>query len=733
MATPKQAPHPLLHQAIRGLALRCDGARSQDDQGFNGTHTRLGRILAGLDEWSYKQARWAYRALATYKNSQLPLLGIDYDAIPEPQPFAEPEHDPSQLMPPITAGEDRQGKEAFLVKLDRNHPDMWPLKDAVKAIRGARWWKEQLLWTVPATALGARALIAVTDQFASLPWGKFARGLAEELIEKAEAVRTASSSEDAELDMGDLLPEGMEPYPFQRAGIRFVQAVRRAIIGDEMGLGKTIQAICAILLLDKFPALIVCPASVKLNWVKQCTAWMAKRSPQVQYLAAQGDRVDPTADVVVVNYDLLVGKRRKDPTTGKMVQDPKTKKAMLFPVPALDSVLAQPWQALVLDESHYAKNPKAQRTQNCQKLAGLVPEDGIVMLLSGTPIKNRPVELITQLRILGVFQRLFGSWKAYVLQYCAAFQKHIGRGKYAWDTSGSSNLNELQGILRESCMIRRLKKDVQAELPAKMRDALYVELSNRKEYELAHADVIRFFAERTAADQEFLESIEHLDPDERKKAIQERKQGAEERARQAEELMRINVLRQVAAQGKVEATVDWISDFIEGTDGKLVVFAHHRDVQHALFDAFEDQAAHLFGSDSVVKRDEAVQRFISDPECRLFVASIGAGGTGVDGLQQAASNVAFVEFAWTPGDMQQAEDRLHRDGQQGDAVNVWHITAPDTIDEYFQQILAKKQGVLDAALNDGDEEEAAKVRGGSVFDSVKKQLLAGSEGAVIGF
>jgi len=772
--------YPELMEAVQALATVCDGAATEDAQGFNGLDTAFGRSLARQGSWSKAQAVAAYKMLRKYRNTQLPGFGIDYDAIPDPaetDPDAGPDgprptghivmdgerlalsfdydrelvdqvralqgrnwdsskrcwlvdptftnvhavfelaqnsgweidddamavmervseagpSDEDLPQPNIQVDRDDDGEPTgFVIKFDYDPARVAEVKSNVT---GRRWDGERKVWTAPLSELAARELVAVAKA-TGMTFDDEAEDVARTLVDKAEALQVASRLEDAELEVDGLGGEGMTLMPFQRAGVAYAASTKRCIIGDEMGLGKTVQALAAIQYTDGFPALVLCPASVKLNWVREIQKWLPGRS--VDYLAAKGEPMGTQPDLLVVNYDLL--------------SNLKGKKS-----PALKSLMDADFQSLVIDEVHYAKNPKAQRTKAVAKLADNVPDDGLVLGLSGTPIKNRPVELVTPLKILGHFDRMFGSWVSYVRRYCAGYKDNFG-----WQVNGSSNLTELNERLRGTCMIRRLKRDVQKELPEKARRKVAVPMSDASEYRRAEADVVSYFADRKAADSDFLESIAHLSPTEQQDAKKKRRAEKKASAEQAEALVRINTLRELVGRLKLDAVVDWVRDFIDGTDSKLVLFAHHINVQSGLLREFEDVAVAIRGGDAATARQEAIDRFVEDDDIRLFVGSIGAAGTGVDLLQRAASDVAFVEFAWTPGDMQQAEDRVHRMGQDSDAVTVWHLVADDTIDDYMQEQLAEKQAVLDAALGDGDEDAAASARGQSVMRAVVGSLL----------
>jgi SNF2 family DNA or RNA helicase len=317
----------------------------------------------------------------------------------------------------------------------------------------------------------------------------------------------------------------------------------------------------------------------------------------------------------------------------------------------------------VLDESHYCKNPRAQRTQAAQRLAAAVPRDGLVLALTGTPVMNRAPELISQLRILG---RLgdFGSGA----QFGERFRGPDAHLRLHWH-------------LRARCFVRRLKADVLPQLPAKTRAVVPVSLDNEAEYRLAEEDVIAWLHSQPL-------DLGELDA----------KVAA---ALRAERLVRLNALKLLAARGKLQAALHWIHDFLSSGE-PLVVFARHREIQRAVLERFPD-ALHVLGEDSRRARDQAVQAFQTGEweGAQLLVCSIEVAGQGI--TLTRASNVAFLELDWTPAKHDQAEDRCHRIGQQ-DAVNATYLLAADTIDETIATLLERKRAVI-GAVTDGREED----------------------------
>jgi SNF2 family DNA or RNA helicase len=343
--------------------------------------------------------------------------------------------------------------------------------------------------------------------------------------------------------------------------------------------------------------------------------------------------------------------------------------------PRLDALRALGPRALVLDESHYCKNAAAKRTRAVQRLAAAVPVEGLILALTGTPVLNRPAELISQLRILG---RLgdFGSG----VQFGKRFR-------------GADAHQRLHWHLRARCFVRRLKADVLPQLPAKTRAVVPVELDNEPEYRLAERDVVAWLQSQPL-------DLRELDA----------KVAA---ALRAERLVRLNALKLLAARGKLHAALGWIHDF--STSGeRLVVFAHHQEIQRAMLGRFPG-ALHILGTDTPVARDRALRAFQA-PDAdgnQLIVCSIEVAGQGL--TLTRSSNVVFLELDWTPAKHDQAEDRCHRIGQE-DAVNASYLLAAGTIDETISTLLERKRAVI-GAVTDGrsDDEEG-------VVDALVREL-----------
>ena len=314
-------------------------------------------------------------------------------------------------------------------------------------------------------------------------------------------------------------------------------------------------------------------------------------------------------------------------------------------------------KALVFDESHYVKNPGARRTKAAFRLVERLDDDALRLALTGTPILNRAEELVAQLRVIGRLKE-FGTGAGLSRRFRDA---------------GSDD--RLHWNLRANCYVRRTKQQVLPQLPAKQRETVPLLLSNEQDYRLAEQDVVAWLRS-LPLDFKTVES----------------KVAA---AMRAEQLVRLNELRQLAARGKLPTAMAWIEDFLASGE-PLVVFAEHIEIQQELLGHFPE-ALHILGSDSGRRRQDAVDAFQRHDGPQLIVCSLKAASQGI--TLTRASNVAFLELDWTPARHAQAEDRLHRIGQES-AVNAWYLLAPDTIDETMSEVLERKKALI-GSITDG--------------------------------
>lgn len=533
-------------------------------------------------------------------------------------------------------------------------------KDVVKAA-GFRWDPSAKTWWTDSAERAAK-LIAHADAAAR-------EAIAAHVNAKAASV---AASRAADADISIPVPAGLSYLPYQKAGVAYALGKPGVLIADEMGLGKTIQAIgIANATPGLSRVLIVCPASLKLNWAREWAKWSVS-GLTVGVVRKAGEGL-PDAGVVIVNYE-IVGKLRA----------------------AIDAVR---WDLLIVDEAHYLKNPKAQRTAAIlgqkkpgEAVAGAIAAERRVFL-TGTPIVNRPIEawpLIASLDPTGLGKSFWG----YANRFCAARQ-----GRYGWDLSGASNLDELQAELRGRIMVRRLKADVLTELPPKTRQVVVLEADG--------ADAKRAVAREQQAFVAYEQAVESL-----RAAVELAKAEGEDGYRATVEQLRdaasvafteVSLARHEVALRKVPTMVEAV--LAAADSHPVVVMAHHKDVVEALraaLEAAEVPAVVVTGDVAVEARQEAVDAF-QQGRAQVFIGTIRAAGVGL--TLTRSSHVIFAELDWVPGNVSQAEDRCHRIGQR-DNVLVQHYVLDGSLDARMARTLIAKQEVIDKALDRGGDVQA---------------------------
>jgi len=446
-------------------------------------------------------------------------------------------------------------------------------------------------------------------------------------------------------DLSNHFPAGRELYPFQYVGVHFAQlAGGRCLIGDDMGVGKTIQAIAYIALnTEQLPALVVCPASVKYNWAKECRAWLPNMTVEV----LEGRKgATPEADIIVCNYDIISGRK--------------------------DALIDRGFNIVVCDESHYLKNIKAKRTEATLEVA---KESESVLCLSGTAVTNRPSEFFTTLNLLRPNE--FPSFFPYGQRYCDGYNTGWG-----WDFSGASNTDELHARTRDFC-IRRLKQEVLTELPDKVRTIMDIQPSKAdlKRY----SDLHRAWMEDYEMHQNhgtlpagfvlnMLTALRH-------------------------ECGLIKVPSTVAyikehydiTNGKPLVVFAHHTDVLKGC---VEALRADKDRNWRIGGITGDMPAQ--------KRQSNVEAFQAGQMDVLFCSTIAAK----EGITLTAANTAvFVEREWVPGWEEQAEDRVYRIGQESDSVHAVYLSVAKTIDEKFNAVIEEKRKVVKAVLDGGDMEE----------------------------
>ncbi|XP_076461334.1 SWI/SNF-related matrix-associated actin-dependent regulator of chromatin subfamily A-like protein 1 [Babylonia areolata] len=439
--------------------------------------------------------------------------------------------------------------------------------------------------------------------------------------------------------------------PFQREGVNFgIHLNGRVLIADDMGLGKTLQAIClACVYRSKWPLLVVTPSSVRFDWAQQFKRWVPSLDPARIQVAVTG-RDDPACGLVnIISYDLLSRKAKE--------------------------LTAARFRVIIMDESHFLKNFKTVRTKAALPLLQSAQH---VVLLSGTPALSRPSELYTQ--IVAVCPRMF-KFHDFGLRYCEGKEQPWG-----WDYSGCSNMGELQLLLEEKIMIRRLKQDVLTQLPAKRRQMVVL-------------DPVTVSSSRSLV--------------QASKAMGKKLSGMEKRGALLQYFHE-------TCKVKVSAVRNYVLDMV-AAEKKFIIFAHHQEMMDSIEDAVISgniQYIRIDGRTSSEQRNFLCQRFQTKEDCKVAVLSITAANAGLN--LAAASIVIFAELFWNPGILVQAEDRAHRLGQQ-DSVLVYYLVAQKTADDYIWPLVQNKLQVLGKAglaRDDFTDTDTAHVR-----DPKQKRIL----------
>ena len=516
--------------------------------------------------------------------------------------------------------------------------------DRVRQIPGRRFDGAKKVWIIPARSrVDLERMIYQIRQFENINWVN----------------GTEKKEEDIAYDIPELpdltVPHNLkiQPYPYQLKGIARGLQLKLFMNCDEPGLGKTLQSIATINLADAFPCLVVCPSSLKINWLREWEKFTDKKAMILT------DKVRDTwtfffqtgmHQVFIVNYESLKKYfvQRIKKAEGWTLRDVEFRNSINL------------FKSVIIDESHRCKSASTQQAKFCK---GICTGKEWVIELTGTPVVNRPKDLIPQLAILDRMND-FGGYKPFVDRYCSGQRE-------------ASNLRELNFNLWKYCMFRREKSLVLTDLPDKIRQVNTCEITNRKEYMDAERDLIMY-----------LQKYKDADDDKIAKAMR------------GEVMVRINILRQISARGKVRDVIEFVKDFRENGK-KIILFCSLHEVVDQLKRYFPT-AVSVTGRDSQDEKQRAVDAFQNNPKADIIICSIKAAGVGL--TLTASSNVAFVEFPWTYADCCQCEDRAHRIGQK-DSVTCYYFLGRRTIDEKVYRIIQEKKNIANAVTGSTEDIE----------------------------
>lgn len=465
-----------------------------------------------------------------------------------------------------------------------------------------------------------------------------------------------------------LLPSGIDLMDHQSRLLSSVTAGHRTfLLADEPGLGKTAQALLAAQVANAYPLLVVVPNVVKTNWAREVAHFTPQRT--VTVIHGDGDSIDGFADIVVINYEVLDRH--------------------------VDWIGDHGFRGMVVDEAHFIKNKKSQRSQHVLEISARIRKRvtrPLLMALTGTPLINDIEDFRAIWQFLGwIEERRPGDALMASLE-----QTNLTPADHAFYPAARQSVVDL-GI------VRRRKADVASDIPARRIADLPVELEGavgrsvrEAERQLAKRLVGRYNAAMEARRAGVTDGIDHALV--RRVAEWELGDGADSSTGE-------NVFAMVRriGQAKAELAADYAAQLARSA-GKVVFFAKHLDVMDAAEEVFakrDIKYTTIRGDQTGTARQKAIDAFVNDKDVKVIVCSLTAAGVGIN--LQVASNVVLAELSWTNAEQTQAIDRVHRIGQT-EPVTAWRIIAAQTIDTKIAELIDSKAGLAARALDGSDEE-----------------------------
>ena len=464
-------------------------------------------------------------------------------------------------------------------------------------------------------------------------------------------------------------PKGLDLMGHQARLLAAVSGGHRTfLLADEPGLGKTAQALLAAQVANAYPLLAVVPNVVKTNWAREAQRWTPGRSVTVVH--GDGQTIDGFADIVVINYEVLDRH--------------------------VDWIGEHGFRGMVVDEAHYIKNKKSQRSQHVIEVSQRIRKRvrrPLLMALTGTPLINDVDDFRAIWQFLGwIEERKPGDELMAALE-----QTGLTPADHAFYPAARTAVVDL-GI------VRRRKVDVAADIPARRLADLPVELEGAVGRSIRDAELQ--LAERLVG--RYRAAVEHRRAGSVGEGVDHalvRRVAEREVAEAADVGAGDNVFAMVRRIGRAKA--DLAADYavqLARSAGKVVFFAKHLDVMDAAQEVFAKRDVRftsIRGDQTATARQAAIDTFVNDPGCAVIVCSLTAAGVGIN--LQVASNVVLAELSWTNAEQTQAIDRVHRIGQR-EPVTAWRIIAAQTIDAKIAELIDSKAGLAARALDGSDEE-----------------------------
>lgn len=443
---------------------------------------------------------------------------------------------------------------------------------------------------------------------------------------------------------------GMEYYPYQKAGVFYAKDRPVTFMFDDMGLGKGPMSIGVInTILNAKRVLIICPNSMKHKWKREWEKWTIHKHLSIGI--SSGVELNLT-DVMIMNYEIfsrnIANNSGKYNATANALKHLRSKKLPKF-------------DCIIIDEAHRLKNWNANTTKNIFKLK---PFTNKLLLLTGSPVLNKPDDIWMMLRFADIHKTFATDKTDFLMKYCGYSYDKYGRLVIDYSKIDPEKLKELQIRLRTKLMIRRTKTQVLTELPLKTRSIVPITVDSK------------YFEE--------FRSLEHLSSNlvEINETLTTPSIVTGLKPSQIEELTRLRFISGIA---KVPETIDYVKDILT-TGEKVLLFCHHHDVMDRYIKAFPSCVA-ISGRTSLEDREKNIHKFQTNNLCNVAVLQMDSAGVGLD--LTAGNHVVFAEFHWVPKIMEQCEDRALRIGQTK-PVTVHIMVANGTIDAVMGELVVNK-------------------------------------------
>ena len=434
------------------------------------------------------------------------------------------------------------------------------------------------------------------------------------------------------------------PLPHQKEAIEKLLANDKYILADDMGLGKTTSAIIASLESGAKKILIICPASLKINWQREIENYSDKKT-----LIVEGRKWGSTFNYYIINYDIV--KNYHSTETPEIGQENTN---------LIDN---EKFDLAIVDEAHYISNTTAQRTKLINDILKNIPK---VWLLTGTPMTSKPINYYNLLRIVNSNVTL--NWQGYVKRYCGGYQFTVNKKKI-WNTNGATNLDELR-MRTKNLVLRRMKTDI-LDLPDKIITPIFLDLKS------------------TYYDEELEDFLRITSESKNKESL-------------SVTINRLMKVRQIISQEKIDYTCEIIDRCLE-QGKKVIVFTNFTMSLDMLHEKYKKNSVVLDGRMSKEKRQQSVDRFQNEDKVKVFISNIIAGGVGI--TLTAAECVIMNDLSFVPAHHSQAEDRAFRYGQKKNVL-VYYPIFENTIERIVYNMLQKKKNIIDQVMGDGDFSES---------------------------